>query len=63
MTQADVLLTQILPLSEFGNYLETTWQTMVLKTVRPVQRLLLAAMTLRTTQDSSNDQSAVQVRL
>ena len=38
-------------------------ETMVLKTVRSVQRLLLAAMTLRTMQDSSNDQSAVQVRL
>ena len=60
MTQVDVLVTQILPPSEFRDYLE---QTMVLRTVRPVQRLLLAAMTLRTTQDSSNDQSAVQVRL
>jgi len=60
MTQVDVLVTQILPPSEFRDYLE---QTMVLRTVRPVQRLLLAAMTLRTMQDSSNDQSAVQVRL
>ena len=60
MTQVDVLVTQILPPSEFRDYLE---QTMVLRTVRPVQRLLLAAMTLRTTKDSSNDQSAVQVRL
>ena len=46
-----------------GKQIRRPEQTMVLKTVRPVQRLLLAAMTLRTMQDSSNDQSAVQVRL